>query len=212
MSARGKTQEALAESARVLDLDPVSSSSGCLRVRLLYYARQYDEAIDQYRKTQSADPTVAGFCTFAIYAYEQKGLFDEAITVARRISGASPNEMLPRAALARTYSVMGNRDEALKTLRAMEELAKQRYISEYDMAAANSGSNRARALDWLEKAYEGGPARLCAGGFGLRRVPAGPPVPGDRPENRDTAVSPSRTSGGSCGRLKRPGPPQRISR
>ena len=137
------------------DLDPVGSSSGCLRVRLLYYAKRYDEAIAEYRKTTSADPTVAGFCTFAIYAYQEKKLFDEAIAVARRISEASPNEMLPRAALARTYGVMGNREEARKTVRAMEELSKRRYISEYDMAVANSGWNGERALGWLERAYEG---------------------------------------------------------
>ena len=154
LSAEGKTQEALAEGGRVLDLDPVNSSSGCLRVRLLYYARQHDQAIEQYRRTLSADPTVAGFCVFAISAYQQKGRFEEAIAVAKRISDASPNEMLPRAALARSYAVMGNRSEAVKVVRAMEELSKRRFISEYDMAVANSGWNPEATLGWLEKAYE----------------------------------------------------------
>lgn len=154
LSAEGKTQEALAEAGRVLDLDPVSSSSGCLRVRLLYYARQHVQAIEQYRRTLGEDPTVAGFCAFAIYAYQQKGRFEEAIAVAKRISDASPNEMLPRAALARSYAVMGNRSEAAKVVRGMEELSKRRFISEYDMAVAYSGSNPDAALGWLEKAYE----------------------------------------------------------
>lgn len=155
LSAQGRTAEALAEAARVLELDPVSSSSGCLRVRLLYYARQYDQSIEHYRKTLAADPTVAGFCTFAIFALQQKSRFDEAIAVAKRISEASPNEMLPRAALARSYAVMGNRSEAVKVVRAMEDLSKRRFISEYDMAVANTGSNPDAALGWLEKAYEG---------------------------------------------------------
>ena len=154
LSAQGKTQEALTEAGRVLDLDPVSSSSGCLRVRLLYYARQHDQAIEQYRKTLSEDPTVAGFCIFAIYAYQQKGRFEEAIAVAKRISDASPNEMLPRAALARSYAVMGNRPEAMKVVRAMEDLSKRRFISEYDMAVAHSGWNPQATLGWLEKACE----------------------------------------------------------
>lgn len=154
LSAEGKTQEALAEAGRVLDLDPVSTSSGCLRVRLLYYARQHDQAIEQYRRTLSADPTVAGFCAFAIFAYQQKGRFEEAVAVAKRISEASPNEMLPRAALARSYAVMGNRSEAAKVVRGMEELSKRRFISEYDMAVANTGWNPDAALGWLEKAYE----------------------------------------------------------
>jgi tetratricopeptide (TPR) repeat protein len=155
LSAQGRTAESLAEADRVLDLDPVSASSGCLRVRLLYYARRYDEAIEQYQRTRAADPNVAGFCTFGIFAYQQKGRFDEAIPTATRISAASPNEMLPRAALARSYGVMGNRDEAQKVVGAMLDLSQRRFISEYDFAVAYSGWNPEETLRWLEKAYEG---------------------------------------------------------
>jgi serine/threonine-protein kinase len=155
LAAQGHTAESLAEADRVLDLDPVSPSSGCLRTRLLYYARRYDESIEQYEKTRAADPTVAGFCTFAIFAYQQKGRFDEAIETAKRISAASPNEMIPRAALARSYGVMGNRDEAEKAVRAMEDLSKRRFISENDFAVAHSGWDKEGTIRWLEKAYQG---------------------------------------------------------
>jgi eukaryotic-like serine/threonine-protein kinase len=155
LAAQGRTAEALAEADRVLDLDPVSSSSGCLRTRLLYYARQHDRAIEQYTRTLSADPTVAGFCTFTIFAFQQKGRFDEAIAAAKRINTASPNEMLPRAALARSYGVMGNKDEAQKVVAAMEDLSKRRFISEYDFAVAHSGWDKEGTLRWLEKAYQG---------------------------------------------------------
>jgi tetratricopeptide (TPR) repeat protein len=155
LAAQGRTAESLAEADRVLDLDPVSSSSGCLRTRLLYYARRYDEAIEQYERTRAADPNVAGFCTFAIFAYQQKGRFDEAIAAAKRISEATPNEMLPKAALARSYGVTGNTDEAQKAVRAMDDLSKRRFISEYDFAVARSGWDKEETLRWLEKAYEG---------------------------------------------------------
>jgi eukaryotic-like serine/threonine-protein kinase len=155
LAAQGHMDESLAEADRVLDLDPVSPSSGCLRTRLLYYARRYDDAIEQYEKTRAADPNVAGFCTFAIFAYQQKGRFDEAIEAGKRISAASPNEIIPRAALARSYGVMGNREGAGKVVRAMAELSKRRFISEHDFAVAYSGWNKEEALRWLQKAYEG---------------------------------------------------------
>jgi TolB-like protein/Tfp pilus assembly protein PilF len=155
LAAQGRAAEALAEADRVLELDPVSSSSGCLRARLLYYARRYDESIEQYEKTRAADPTVAGFCTFAIFAYQQKGRFDEAIATAKRISAASPNEIIPRAALARSYGVMGNKEEAQKVVRAMEDLSKRRFISENDFAVAYSGWDKEETLRWFEKAYQG---------------------------------------------------------
>ena len=78
---------------------------------------------------------------------------DEAIAAAKRISAASPSEMMPRAALARAYGAMGNVEEARKVVRAMEEVAKRRFISEHDFALAYSGWNRAEELRWLEKAY-----------------------------------------------------------
>ena len=155
LSAQGRTDEALAASARVLDLDPVSSSSRCLRVRVLYYARRHDESIAQYRRALQADPTVAGFCTFAVFAMQELSRFDEATREARRISEASPNEMLPKAALARTFGVTGNRSEAEKALAVMVELAKRRFISEYDFAVATSGWKPEETLRWLEAADEG---------------------------------------------------------
>jgi len=176
LAAEGRAADAIAEADRVLDLDPVSSSSGCTRSRLLYYARRYDDAIAQYEKTLSSDPTVAGFCAFAIFAYQQKGRLDDAIATAKRIAETSPNEMLPRAALARSYGVMGNTEEARKVVRAMEELSKKRFISEYDFAVAHSGWDDAGALRWLEKAWEGRAgllvyARADANWDGLRSNP-----------------------------------------
>jgi len=176
LAAEGRAADAIAEADRVLDLDPVSSSSGCTRSRLLYYARRYDDAIAQYEKTLSSDPTVAGFCAFAIFAYQQKGRLDDAIATAKRIAETSPNEMLPRAALARSYGVMGNTEEARKVVRAMEELSKKRFISEYDFAVAHSGWDDAGALRGLEKAWEGRAgllvyARADANWDGLRSNP-----------------------------------------
>ena len=155
LAAQGKADEAMREADRVVDLDPVSSSAGCLRARLLYYGRRYDDAIAQYEKAKASDPTVTGFCTFAISAYEAKGRFGEAIAAARRSSDASPNEMLPRAALARAYGMMGDRVAAQKTVDAMTELSKGRFISEHDFAMAYSGWDREETLRWFEKAYEG---------------------------------------------------------
>ena len=154
LSAQGRSDEALAESARALDFDPVSTSSGCLRARLFYYARRYDQAISVYRKALETDPTVAGHCTWSSLAYQQKSRFPEAIAAAKQASEASPNEMLPRAVLARAYGLMGNKAEAQKVLDHFRDVSKRRFISEYDFAIANSGWNPEEALAWLEKGYQ----------------------------------------------------------
>jgi tetratricopeptide (TPR) repeat protein len=154
LSAQGRSDEALAESARALEFDPVSTSSGCLRARLLYYARQFDQAISLYRKAVVTDPTVAGHCTWASLAFQQLSRFPESIAAAEQASEASPNEMLPRAVLARAYGITGNEAEAQKVLDHFRDLSKRRFISEYDYAVANSGWNPEESLAWLEKGYQ----------------------------------------------------------
>ena len=155
LGSQGRTEESLAEGARALEFDPVGTSSGCLEARLLYYARRYDQAIDRYRKALATDPTVAGHCTWASFAFQKVSRFAEAITAARHSAEASPNEMLPRAALARAYGVMGNKDEARKVVRQMLDLSRRRFISENDFATAYSGWDSEQSLAWLEKAYTG---------------------------------------------------------
>jgi tetratricopeptide (TPR) repeat protein len=154
LSAQGRSDEALVESARALDFDPVSTNSGCLRARLFYYARQYDQAISLYRKALETDPTVAGHCTWSSLAYQQRSRFPESIAAAKQASEASPNEMLPRAVLARAYGLMGNKAEAQRVLDHFRDVSKRRFISEYDFAVANSGWNSEEALAWLEKGYQ----------------------------------------------------------
>jgi serine/threonine protein kinase/tetratricopeptide (TPR) repeat protein len=155
LSSQGKSEEALAEAKRALDVDPVSSNSGCMRARILYYARRYDEAIAQYRKTLEADPTATGSCTWAIFAFHETSRLDEAIAAAKHSVDVSPNEMLPRAALARAYGIAGDRVQAEKTLAKLRELSTRRFVSEYEFAVANSGWNLEETLAWLEKAYGG---------------------------------------------------------
>src|SRR5262249_44639543 len=154
-AAQGKAAEALSESARVSEFDPVSPSSGCVRERLPYYARRYDDAIELYRKTLETDPTVAGHCTWSSFAFQKVSQWPEAVAAAKRAAEASPNEMLPRAALARAYGSMGNTEEARRVLSEMHQLAKRRFISEYDFAAAYSGWDPENCLAWLEKGYDG---------------------------------------------------------
>jgi tetratricopeptide (TPR) repeat protein len=155
LSSQGRTEESLTEARRVLASDPISSSSGCLLARLLYYGRQYDRSIQQFEKTLKSDPTATGSCTWAIFSFHEKSRFPEAIAAATKAIAVSPNEMLPRAALARAYGVSGNKAEAEKVLQSLRELASRRFVSEYEFAVANSGWNPEASLSWLEKGYQG---------------------------------------------------------
>jgi tetratricopeptide (TPR) repeat protein len=59
------------------------------------------------------------------------------------------------AGLGHAYGVSGRKDEARKVLNELKQLARQRYISAYDMALIYLGlGKKDLAFAWLEKAYE----------------------------------------------------------
>src|SRR5262249_31970739 len=57
LGAVGRSEEALAEAKRALDVDPVSPVINHNLAEQLYYARRFDEAIEQCKKTLEMDPS-----------------------------------------------------------------------------------------------------------------------------------------------------------
>ena len=82
LSAMGLTTEAQAEMKRAQDLDSQSLSIGKSLGDLLYLARDYDRALEQYRRTLKLDPTdpVGVSIHRAMgWAYEFHGMHEQAI-------------------------------------------------------------------------------------------------------------------------------------
>src|SRR5436189_200846 len=135
-----RNQEAFAEMHRALDLDPLSSRFGFSRGRLLFFTRQYDAAIDQYRKTLEIDPNDAIIHEWLGYAYEKKQMQKEAIAEwSKGLSLIGTGE--DASLLERTYAASGF-DAALCALaqkrleRFKEKTARGDYIPAYDYVIA----------------------------------------------------------------------------
>jgi tetratricopeptide (TPR) repeat protein len=59
-----------------------------------------------------------------------------------------------RGSLGYTFAVLGDRANAEQSLRELEDMAKQRYVSPSNVATVYLGlGEKAKALDWLEKAF-----------------------------------------------------------
>ncbi|MCP5110253.1 MAG: tetratricopeptide repeat protein [bacterium] len=99
-------------------------------------------------------------------AYIGNGMYDEAVVELRRAMALSPVDLRPKARLGCVYALMGKRREALKILNDLNELSKYRHVSPYHKAVVHAAlGDKAKALDWLEKAYEERDVQLT----GLRR-------------------------------------------
>lgn len=76
---QGRFDEALAESERARQLDPLSLIISADRGAILYYSRQYDRAIEQLGTVLDMDSDSVRAHVILIFAYVQKGQFAQAL-------------------------------------------------------------------------------------------------------------------------------------
>lgn len=152
--ALGRFDEAQAAMKRALEADPLSDFGLWGLGDSFYFARQYEQAVEQYRRAIGVEPKLYWSHLMLGWAYVQQGKFDEAIAElnqARRLND-SPQVT---AALGHAFAVSGQRAEAQKVLAELQATARRRYVSPYDLATIYAGlGEKEQALTWLEKAYE----------------------------------------------------------
>jgi len=78
LSWRGRFDEALAESERAQQLDPLSLIIATDHGAILYFSRQYDLAIEQFRSVLAMDPSFSPAHTI-INAYLEESRFADAL-------------------------------------------------------------------------------------------------------------------------------------
>jgi TolB-like protein/DNA-binding winged helix-turn-helix (wHTH) protein/Tfp pilus assembly protein PilF len=115
----GRSEEGVAVVKQSLELDPLSPRMN-RRLGFAYtFARQYDQAIDQYRKALELQPHAIQAHSDLGRAYLQKGMHEQAIAEFQKavdLGGWMKHD------LGYAYAVTGKREEAVKTL---EELLEQ---------------------------------------------------------------------------------------
>ena len=147
--------EAVAESKRILELEPVSVLYNRNVATNLYFARRYDEAIEQCQKTLELDPNMPTAYRWLAKSYEQKGLYDQAVEAYLKTVEFSNLGPEGGAALKDAYAASGWKGFWRKSLELKKERAKQRRVSLYALAEnyARLGE-KDQAFAWLEKLYE----------------------------------------------------------
>jgi tetratricopeptide (TPR) repeat protein len=151
----GRFDEALAESKRAQELDPLSLVISTLVGYVPYFSRQYDKAIEQLKKTLELDPNFAPAHLCLGWAYVRQGRFDEGMAEyqkVRTIVGSGPYGL---ADLGYAYARTRKKSEATKILNELLEFSKQGYSLPFDIAIVYWGlGDKDKTLEWLEKASE----------------------------------------------------------
>jgi len=154
LSWQGRFDEALAESERARQLDPLSLIIATDHGAILYFARQYDRASTQFRAVLDMDPGFVRARSLLALVYVQQGKFAEAMDALER--QPKPDESsLTWAWKAYVYGHWGRAAEAQHALARVEELARHSQADPTPpLLFAYLGLDRKdQAIALLQKAY-----------------------------------------------------------
>ncbi len=161
LSLVGKHDVAIRESESARELDPLSSIIKTWVGSRYFFARRYDAAVEQYRNVTELDPDFAPAHLALGQAYEQKRMFPEAIAEIQEAVDRSGGSPVYRASLAHAYGVSGRRNDALKLIYELKQLAGHRYVAPFDVAMAYLGiGDKDKTLASLENAFQERSPRL----------------------------------------------------
>jgi DNA-binding winged helix-turn-helix (wHTH) protein/tetratricopeptide (TPR) repeat protein len=151
LMAMGRTEESLGECRLALELDPLDLEINQHFGWYCLFARQYDRAIEQLRKTLEMGPEFYRARVLLGIAYAQSGAFAQAIL---EFLQAGLLEKTPVLAgfLGYAYAMAGE-EKALAVLKDLLEESKQSYVPPYGLALIYTGlGKRDEAFKWLQKA------------------------------------------------------------
>ncbi|NDQ58809.1 MAG: tetratricopeptide repeat protein [Acidipila sp.] len=150
---RGHFDEALQESERARQLDPLSLIIAADNGAILYYSRHYDRAERKLRSVLEMDPKFPRARGMLGATYLAQGKFAEALAV---IVGEQQDYEAPwyLAFHVAVSGRAGQRAEAQRTLKILEQLIRHRRVDAGAMVNAYLGVNdKEQVFAWLEKAY-----------------------------------------------------------
>jgi TolB-like protein/DNA-binding winged helix-turn-helix (wHTH) protein/Tfp pilus assembly protein PilF len=152
---QGRFDEALAESERARQLDPMSLIIATDRGVILFYARKYDRAIDQFRAVVDMDPGFGNARAFLAATYVQQGRFAEAL---------KENELMENgedppwywAFTTYIYNHSGNVAQAQHALARFEALSPSLRSDALlaRLVAYNGSTQHEKVMSLLEQAYK----------------------------------------------------------
>ena len=150
----GRHDEAIAESSRALELDPVDLVFNSIQAWALYFGRRHDAAIEQFQKTLDMDPNFYVANLYLGFALSAKGMWREAVEPFEKALTVSPESPFAMGCIGYALAASGRREEALEVLDRLEELSRERFVGSYNKAVIHLGLGADdRVFECLERAF-----------------------------------------------------------
>jgi serine/threonine protein kinase/tetratricopeptide (TPR) repeat protein len=151
LSPMGRHDEAIAEMKRAMELEPLAINQGANFAAIYMYARQFDLAVEQARKTYDLDPNHITAQNWLCHTYNAKGMYAESLSISEK-RAESTHPLL--SALSYSYAKSGRRQNAEAVITKWKELEKANYIPNYWLAVTYAAlGEKDAAFVELEKAH-----------------------------------------------------------
>jgi tetratricopeptide (TPR) repeat protein len=149
----GDSNRAISELQRAQELDPLSGEINAYLGLVLYWARQYNDSINQFRQAITFDPAfVPTYVCFA-WALAASGDTNAALAACQQAVERQPNAWTILA-LARAQALAGDKVTAAATMARIDREA-PRFVSGYDRAAVHAALGQTdEAFAALEEGYQ----------------------------------------------------------
>ena len=155
LAATNRLSEAWREIERAKELDPLSIIINWNVGWILYFSRQYTEAVAQFRSTVELDPNYLVTRMFLGQAYLQQQKFDNALQEFQRAVDLSNGAAFAIGLLGHCQALAGEKNEALRSLDKLQELSGTKYVSPDFLAWIHMGlGNLDETFRLLRAAYE----------------------------------------------------------
>ena len=147
---RGRFDEALGESERARQLDPLSLIIAADHGAIFYYSRQYDRAIEQFLRVRDMDPDFSR-AAMIVDVYVEKGMLKDALAL---IQGPPVDAPWYWSRIAYVYGRAGRQAQARHALERLLQLNRREPVDAGAIVKAYiSVGDKEHALDWLQRAY-----------------------------------------------------------
>jgi serine/threonine protein kinase/tetratricopeptide (TPR) repeat protein len=155
LSAMGRHEEALAEVRRAQEIMPRSPVAATGVANVLFLARRFDEAVEACRRALEIDPGSVAAHVVMRWAYEKKGMREEALAVFEQEKAFAGDTPTTRAKRAHVLACCGRAGEAREILRELLARRDDEWVTSYEIAVINSLlGERDEAFRWLARAEE----------------------------------------------------------
>ena len=152
LAAAGRIEEAVIESKRAQELDPLEIPPKIGEGAIFLHAQRFDAAIERFQQIVKLAPDSGLAHDWLGYAYASNGMYREAIAEYQQSIKLQGENTSDQCSLGHALAKSGNRSEALAILNKLK--TGKQYVSPAELAILYLGlGDKEGAFQSLEKAY-----------------------------------------------------------